>query len=118
MGITPGEIALDRADQALWLPDLCTRSRPVLSDDGRGGQIVGTPDTRSYACRLAPTTGREAEVAARLVGKTTLTVTLPHDADVRAEDTLTVGARTLHVVAVLRGGAWQTALRVLAVEVT
>lgn len=118
MSITDGEIALDRADQALWLPDSCTRSRPQYSSDGRGGQTVGTPNTTTFACRIAPTSGRELEVAARLTSAVAYTVTLPAGSDVRAEDSLAVGGRTLQVIAVLAGGAWETARRVLCVEVT
>lgn len=115
--LTAAELAAMRTVQEAALPDSCTRSRPNLSSDGRGGQIVGTPDTKAFACRVAPTTGREAEVAARLTSQVSYTVTLPAGSDVLAEDTLSVGGRVLQVIAVLAGGAWETARRVLCVEV-
>ena len=108
-------LAQMRAAQALALPDTATRTRKTYVSDGMGGQ---TPDelTTTYACRLASTSGRELEVAARVTSAVTFTITLPHDADVVASDELTVNGRTFKIVAVLAGGAWQTALRVLAVE--
>ena len=109
-------LATMRATQETALPDSCTRSRPVLTADGTGGQTAGTPATATYACRLAATGGREVEIAAQLTAERTVTVTLPHDADIQAQDTLTVGGRTLQVIAVLAAGAWETARRVLAVE--
>ena len=104
-----------RATQALALPDTATRTRQVETPDGMGGYST-TSSTASYACRIAPTSGRELEIAARLTSAVAFTVTLPHDADVTASDELVVSGRTLKIMAVLAGGAWQTALRVLAVE--
>jgi len=115
MGITAGELALERDDQELWLPDTATRTRAIETPDGMGG-YTETPSTTTYACRIAPTSGRELEIASRLTSAVAFTVTLPYDADVAASDELVVGGRTLKIVAVLAGGAWQTALRVLAVE--
>jgi SPP1 family predicted phage head-tail adaptor len=106
-----------RATQVLALPDSCTRSRPVLTADGTGGQTAGTPATATYACRLAATGGHEVVIAAQLTAERTVTVTLPYDADVQAQDTLAIGTRVLSVIAVLVSGAWETARRVLAVEV-
>lgn len=113
--LSASDLTTMRAAQALALPDTATRTRKTYVSDGMGGQTPSTTTT-SYACRLAPTSGRELEVAARVTSAVTFTVTLPHDADVVASDELTVGGRTLKIVAVLEGGAWQTALRVLAVE--
>ena len=104
-----------RAAQALALPDTATRTRSTYVSDGMGGQTPN-PMTASYACRIAPTSGRELEIAARITSAVTFTVTLPYDADVVADDALAVSGRMFKVEAVLQGGAWQTALRVLAVE--
>ena len=104
-----------RAAQALALPDTATRTRSAYVSDGMGGQTPST-STTSYACRITPTSGRELEVAARVTSAVTFTVTLPYDADVTADDVLAVNGRTFKVEAVLQGGAWATALRVLAVE--
>ena len=104
-----------RAAQTAALPDTCIRTRVTLVSDSAGG-YTEMPTTFPYACRVAPTSGRELEIAARVTSERTLTVTLPHDANVLASDRLAVGDRTLQVVAALEGGAWQTALRVLVVE--
>jgi len=104
-----------RAAQAAALSDSATRTRSTYVSDGMGGQTASA-STTAYACRLAPTSGRELEIAARITSAVAFTITLPYDADVQADDVLTVSGRTFKVVAVLAGGAWQTALRVLAVE--
>jgi SPP1 family predicted phage head-tail adaptor len=109
------DLAQMRATQALALPDTATRTRNVETPNGMGG-YTQTPTTTTYACRIAPTTGRELEIAARLTSAVTYTVTLPYDADVVADDELTVNGRRFKIEAVLQGGAWQTALRLLAVE--
>jgi len=113
--LSASDLTTMRAAQALALPDTATRTRKTYVSDGMGGQTP-SESTTSYACRLAPTSGRELEVAARVTSAVTFTVTLPYDADVVASDELTVNGRTFQIVAVLRGEAWQTALRVLAVE--
>lgn len=109
------DLATMRAAQAAALPNTCVRTRVTLVSDSAGG-YTEMPTTVSYPCRVAPTSGRELEIAARVTSAVTLTVTLPHDASVLASDRLAVDGRTLQVVAALGGGAWQTALRVLAVE--
>ena len=113
--LSASDLTAMRAAQALALPDTATRTRKTYVSDGMGGQTP-SESTTSYACRLAPTSGREVEVAARVTSAVTFTVTLPYDADVVASDELTVNGRTFNVVAVLQGGTWATALRVLAVE--
>ena len=113
--LSASDLTTMRAAQALALPDTATRTRKTYVSDGMGGQTA-SETTTSYACRIAPTSGRELEIAARLTSAVTFTVTLPYDVDVTADDELTVDGRTFKVVAVLAGGAWQTALRVLAVE--
>ena len=113
--LSASDLTTMRAAQAAALPDTATRTRKTYVSDGMGGQTP-SESTTSYACRLAPTSGRELEVAARVTSAVTFTVTLPYDADVVADDELTVNGRTFQIVAVLAGGAWQTALRVLAVE--
>jgi len=109
------DLATMRATQALALPDTATRTRKIETPDGMGGYTT-TDSTTTYACRIAPTSGRELEIAARLTSAVAFTMTLPYNADVVASDELVVSGRTLKIMAVLAGGAWQTALRVLAVE--
>jgi len=116
--LSSNQIEVMRETQEAALPQTCTRRRAVLIRDGRGGHTEGTSEEAEYVCRVAPTKGREIEIASRITSELTLTVTLPHDADVQPRDRLVIGDRELNVVAVLSGGTWTTALRVLAVEVT
>ena len=109
------DLTVMRAAQASALPDIATRTHKTYVSDGMGGQTA-SETTTDYACRIAPTSGRELEIAARVTSAVTFTITLPYDADVVADDELTVNGRTFKVVAVLVGGEWMTALRVLAVE--
>jgi SPP1 family predicted phage head-tail adaptor len=104
-----------RATQALALPDTATRTRKIETPDGMGG-YTDSDVTTTYACRVAPTSGRELEIAARITSAVTVTITLPYDADAVADDELTVNGRLYKILAVLTGASWATALRVLAVE--
>ncbi len=111
------EVAAMRTVQGEALPDTCTRWRKgELESDGAGGFTEGKPDDVTYACRLAATSGRELEIAARVTAQRTVTITLPYDADVQAADELVINGCGYGVVAVLDRGAWSTALRVLATE--
>lgn len=117
--ITSGELALERAEQALWLPETCTVRRVVYTQDAYGSTVETWANGNTYACRVSPAASpREIALAGRLVHEAGLTVTLPHGADVRPDDRLVVGARTFDVIGVVVGGAWQTVLRVLVKEVS
>lgn len=105
-----------RTAQELLLPTACSISRRTLTAVGDGTYTEATATTATV-CRDAATSGRELEIAARLTTHTTRTVTLPHDADVRPEDKIIIGTRTLEVIAKLSMTDVVTALRVLAVEV-
>jgi len=113
--LSDATLAQMRAAQALALPDTATRTRKTYVSDGMGGQTM-SESTATYAVRDSPTTGRELEIAGRITSAVTRTLTFPHDADVVADDEVTINGRGRQVIAVLQGGAWQTALRVLAVE--
>jgi head-tail adaptor len=114
--LTSDDLEIARTAQELFLPTACTISRRTLTAVGDGTFTESTATTATV-CRDVPTSGRELEIAARLTTKLARTVTLPHDADVRAEDRIVIGTRTLDVLAVLSGGSYITALRVLCAEV-
>ena len=113
--LTNTDLEKMRSVQELALPDSATRTRYVRVPDGMGGYTT-TSSTANYSCRIAPTSGNELELASRLTSAVSYTVTLPHDADVVADDMLTISGRTLRVIAVLHRAAWATVTRVLAVE--
>lgn len=116
--LSAATLARLRTTQEAALPDTCTivrttRSASTTSDDG-----TATPSTTTgVACRLMPGGNpREYEVGSRLTGATLWTLTLAHDADIRADDTVTIGTKTLYVVGVHAGQAWITATRALCEE--
>lgn len=111
------DLEMMRAAQELLLPTPCTISRRTLTAVGDGTYTESTA-TVATVCRDVATGGQELEIAARLGAKSTRTVTLPHDTDVRPEDKIVIGTRTLNVLALLGITGWVTALRVLAVETT
>ncbi len=113
--LTADDLEIARTAQELFLPTACTISRRTLTAVGDGTYTESTA-TVATVCRDAATGGRELEIAAKLTAQSTRTVTLPHDADVRAEDQIIIGARTLKVLAILSITGWVTALRVLCSE--
>lgn len=119
MSITAGELALERAEQQRWLPETCTVRRVTYTQSAYGSTAESWANANTYACRVSPAASpRELALAGRQVHEAGLVVTLPYGADVRPDDRLVVGARTLEVTGVVTGGAWQTVLRVLAKEVS
>jgi head-tail adaptor len=111
------DLEMMRTAQELLLPTACTISRRTNTAVGDGTYTSVWATASTTVCRDAATSGREIEIAARLTARTTRTVTLPHDADLRAEDRIVIGTRTLEVVGMLPTTDMVTALRALAVEV-
>lgn len=117
--LTETDLAILRAAQEAAMPDTCTVQRLTLEDDGYGGQTEEWDDVASYACRLAPVADpKELLLAGQTVQVADWMATLPHNADVRAADRITIGTRVLEVVGVVQGSSWQTALRVTAKEIS
>jgi hypothetical protein len=117
--LTATEVTAMRTTQSATLPDTCTRTRTPLVSDGMGGQKVGTASTASYACRLS-TRGVPSQYAAMgaVLGQQLWMVTLPYNADVVAEDVLTIGTQSMRVLGIASGGEWETATRAVCVEVS
>lgn len=107
-----------RAVQEDALPDTCTIVRTTLaaSDTSDAGTATATP-TENVPCRImAGGNPREYEVGGRLTGASLWTLTVAWDRDIRADDVVTLGTKTLYVVGVHRGQAWATAGRALCEE--
>ena len=98
--LTSDDLEIARTAQELFLPTACTITRRTLTAVG-DGTFTETTATVATVCRDVATSGSEMEIAVKLTAKLTRTVTLPHDADVRAEDKIVIGTRTLNVIALL-----------------
>jgi head-tail adaptor len=119
MSITPGELSLDREDQERWLPDTATIQRATDTRTAAGGTSQSWTSAGTASCRLSSRgVPREYLALGAQRGAQYWMVTLPHDADVTRKDRLVIGARTLEVVGFASGGAWETALRAVCVEVS
>ena len=117
--LTAEELAAMKLMQESALPDTCMRTRTPLVSDGMGGQKEGTPVMACYACRLSNRgVPSQYEAMGAALGQQLWMVTLPCDADVIAEDVLTIGAQTMRVLGIASGGEWQTATRAVCVEVS
>lgn len=107
--------------QQAAMPDSCVVKRLTRASDGAGGSTESWATAATVACRYAPARGAEQQAAGKLAAVGVWTVTVPQGTDVRATDRLVIGTRTFEVVTTAAGsvdGAWETALRVLATEVT
>lgn len=100
MVLSTGELALLRDDLSATLPETCGIVRVTRASDGAGGWSETTATVASVACRLAPLSAREAQIAASLDAAVEHVVTLPAATDVRHSDRITLGARTFEVTQV------------------
>lgn len=115
--ITSTELTWMRAAQEDAMPDTATITRRTHTSDGAGGS-TSTPSTSSAACRLMPAgTGTEELVAQGIEVKNGRIIAWPHGTDIRAADRVTIGGREFEIKAILRAGAWATAIRTAAVEI-
>lgn len=115
--LSTGDLEAIRAAQVAAMPDTCVVKSVTRTTDAFGGAGEALVTGATLPCRLAVTSGRELEIAARITDQRTVTITLPHGSAVTTGNRLVIGSQTYEIVAVLTGGAWSTALRVLAVEV-
>lgn len=106
-----------RADQALGMPDTCTRTRITWSDDGQGRPSESTATT-NYACRMRAGGNAPTEVVegGKLTGTAVWWVSLPHNADVNNDDKLTINSKTLQVLGAWPDPTWDTVTRVFCQE--
>ena len=117
--LTADDLEIARTAQETAFPDSCLVKRRVSTANTTGGHVETYPaTTHTYACRLSVSGVPSAYLAlAAERHQTPFVVTLKHDADVLVSDRLVIGGRTLSILGFASGGAWLTALRVVAVEV-
>jgi hypothetical protein len=113
------DLEMMRTAQEEALPDSCAVKRRVSTANTTGGHVDTYPTTTyTYPCRLSVSGVPSAYLAlAAERHQTPVMVTFAHDADVLISDRLVIGGRTLSILGFASGGAWLTALRVVAVEV-
>ena len=119
--LSTAEITAMRTVQNQALPDTGIVYRLTRTTDGMGGFTESWAAVGTANCRIAPSGGQEATVAGKLSSIGTWSLTFANGQDVRAADRVTVGAQTFAVETTAAGsvdGSWQTALRVVASEIT
>lgn len=86
--------------------------RPTLVSDGRGGTTETPTSAESGKCALwsGGSQGREYVSGQRITGQTDYLAELPWSTVVRDTDDLVINGRTFQVVAVKRGGQWDTSV--------
>jgi len=102
------------------MPDTAYVRSRTQAADGIGGYTDSWANGSAIACRVAPYSSRQGtdEVMAERIGaRTAWTVTLPAATVVTTDNRLVVGSRTFEVVGVLAAHSWETARRVVCVEV-
>lgn len=119
MLLSTAEIASMRATQALAWPDTCTISRATVASDGMGGQTETWSTVATVACRLgvSGTRPNEGETGDQLRTSADFVFTMEQGTDVRNGDRIGFGSRTFEVTKA-QAHSWETALRVVVVEVT
>lgn len=115
--LSSDQLAQVRAQQEATLDRTCgvVTITPGASDSA-GGFAAGTETSASVACRIAPPTGRDREIAARLGLELDAVITLAHGTSVAPEQEITdtaTGAR-YQVVHANPAQSWRTATRVYA----
>lgn len=114
--LTTVQIEAMRTQQSAALPDTCVILQRTLTRDDYGGHSETWEQVGEAPCRIAVTSGKELEIAAKLTERRTVTITLPHGTSIAADHRVRSDGRTFEILAVLDGGEWSTALRVLAAE--
>lgn len=118
--LTSDDLTTLKAAQNAILPDTAAVHRATTEADGLGGVTASwAPTGDAYACRISSRgIPEEYMQMAAVRGRTPWMVTLPTSADVLRTDRLVVGSRTLEVIGFTSVGAWETAKRVVCLEVT
>lgn len=102
--LSEAELADIRAAQAAGLPDMATLYRTARTVDATGG-ISGTrAQMGTERCRVSRANPREVQQGGKTVALADWIVTLPYGTDVRTDDEIETGGRTLRVVGLLSGG--------------
>lgn len=113
------ELAGMRADFERALPDSVSIERNTPTVSAMGEAVASWAAVATPSGRLAPAGNQSVEraFAEKFGAEVTWRLTLPRSADVTAKDRVVVGGRTLEVVAVLDGHAWELTKRLVCVEV-
>lgn len=126
--LSPDDLAAMRAQQEAAMPDTAAIYPVVQTSDSAGGFTEARGTMRaSVVCRLAPTTGvagrastgRSERVRNGGLGlESWWWVTVPVGTVIARTDQVVISGRTFEVVDTGAGPSWETARRVLCVEVT
>lgn len=117
--LTAAELADMRSVQAEAQPGTCVISRKTLTADGMGGHTETWAAVGTVTGRVWPATesGAERLIADRITETDAWVITLPYATDVVAKDRITSAGRTFEVFNAIAHD-WETARRVVAVEVS
>jgi hypothetical protein len=114
--VSTNDIYWLQATQESSFDKTCTCTRTTKARTTTGGWSDSTTATASYACRRAAGAPAVYEQMAQAAGQLFWTVTLPHDADVKDYDTLTIDSDVLEVIGYIDDHSYQTAVRVACRE--
>jgi head-tail adaptor len=117
--INAADLASMTAQLTASMPDTVLVQRKTLTSDAMGGQTVAWATVATVAGRVSPSQFPPWEklFAERVGSHSNWTITLPSGTDVRTEDRLIAGTRTLEVIEVRAPRSWEMARVVFAAEV-
>lgn len=115
--LTDADIESMRTTALEALPGTAVIQNQTFVDNGGGGGSLSWTASGTVACRLAPLTGDEREVADRISAEADYVITLPTTASVTASSRLIVAGGTFEVQA-LRDRLWNVTQRVEVARVT
>jgi len=113
------EILSMRAAQETAMQESCTVTSGSVVDDGLGGFSTTFVTSGSCVCRLGVSglQPQEKLMAEKLNVVLPYVVTVPVGTAIEEGERLIISGRTYEVKAVLQGGLWETALRVMCAVV-
>lgn len=117
--LTAAELAEMRSVQVLAQASTCVITRRTLASDGMGGFTETWVAAGTVSGRVWPAqeSGAERLIADRITEADAWIITLPHGTDVVAKDRIVESSRTFEVISAI-AHTWETARRVVAVEVS
>lgn len=115
--LTSADLSSMRSVASDALPGTAVIQSQTFSSDGGGGGSLAWAAGGTVACRLAPLTGSEREIADRISSDADYIVTLPHNASVTTNSRLVISGGTFNVEAI-RDRSWNVSTRVEVVKAT
>ena len=117
--LTAAELAEMRSVQVEAMAGTCVITRRTLASDGMGGFTETWAAAGTVTGRVWPATesGAERLIADRITEADAWIITVPQGTDVVAKDRIVESGRTFEVVSAI-AHTWETARRVVCVEVT